>query len=595
MAATAAYTAAVVSAAVPGAREPRVGAGQVVLGAQGDQSELGAIHLAELYRFTDPALSELRLDRLLDELLVRIRQILRVDTAAILLHDRDSAELVARAAKGLEEEVRQGVRIPVGKGFAGRIASERVPIFIADVDHGDVLNPILREKGIRSLLGVPLVAQGSLVGVMHVGTLRPRNFTPRDAAVLELAGARAAPAIERAHIFEALEREHLAATALQRSLLPGRLPEFVEVEVAARYLPAVDEVGGDWYDVLALPRGQVGLMIGDVMGHGVRSAALMGHLRAGMRAYALEGHPPAVVLDLLNRLMTTGDERGMATAAYGVFSPDDGVLRLASAGHPPPLVVSDTGARFVELDPQPPVGSWRPTVFREAEIPIGPGEAVLFYTDGLVESRRVPLEAGMQRLRAAAGAVGPFPSPLCALADGLLTARPEDAGPEDDMGPEDMGPEDDVAVLAMRNVPVPERLSLRLPADRRVLVTVRAALRRWLRAAGARTEETYDIVLAAGEACANAVEHAYGPRGGSLELEASRDGQDVVVVVRDAGRWREPRQRDRGRGIGIMRSSMDSVDHRHANGGTEVVLRRRIANAGEPAGFQGSAGAHGPG
>jgi serine phosphatase RsbU (regulator of sigma subunit)/anti-sigma regulatory factor (Ser/Thr protein kinase) len=537
------------------------------------------MHIAELYRLTDPSLSELRLDRLLNELLIRIRQILRVDTAAILLHDREAGELVARAAKGLEEEVRQGVRIPMGMGFAGRIGSERVPIFIADVDHGEVLNPILREKGVRSLLGVPLISEGALVGVMHVGTLRPRKFTQRDAAVLELAGARAAPAIERAQIFDALEREHLAATALQRSLLPGRLPEFVEVELAARYLPAVDEVGGDWYDVLALPRGRIGLAIGDVMGHGVRAAALMGHLRAGVRAYALEGHPPAVVLDLLNRLMTVGDERGMATAAYGVFSPDEGVLRLASAGHPPPLVISGTSARFVELDPQPPVGSWRPTLFRETEIPVGPGEAVLLYTDGLIESRREPLEAGMQRLRAAAGAVGPFPSPLCALVDGLLQAAPED----------------DIAVLAMRSVPVPERLSLRLPADRQVLVTVRAALRRWLRATGARTEETYDIVLAVGEACANAVEHAYGPRGGALELEASRDGADVVVVIRDSGRWRQPRQRDRGRGIGIMHSSMDSVDHRHANGGTEVVLRRRIADGGEPARLPGPAGAHEPG
>jgi serine phosphatase RsbU (regulator of sigma subunit) len=397
--ATAAYTAAVVSAAGPEGREPRVGVGQVVIGAQGGQSELGAMHIAELYRLADPSLSELRLDRLLDELLVRIRQILRVDTAAILLLDRESAELVARAAKGLEEEVRQGVRIPLGKGFAGRIASERVPIFIADVNHGEVLNPILRETGIRSLLGVPLVAQGSLVGVMHVGTLRPRQFNQRDVAVLELAGARAAPAIERAHIFEALEREHLAATALQRSLLPGRLPEFVEVEIAARYLPAVGEVGGDWYDVLALPRGQIGLAIGDVMGHGVRAAALMGHLRAGVRAYAMEGHSPALVLDLLNRLMTTGDERGMATVAYGVFSPDEGVLRLASAGHPPPLVVGGIGARFVELDPQPPVGSWRATVFRETEVPVGPGEAVLLYTDGIIEGTNATGEPfGRQRL-----------------------------------------------------------------------------------------------------------------------------------------------------------------------------------------------------
>ncbi len=149
------------------------------------------------YRFSDPALSELRIDELLDELLIRTQEALGVDTAAILLLDREAQQLVARAAKGIEEEVERGVRIPIGRGFAGRIAAERVAIFIADVDHADILNPILREKGIRSLLGVPLIVEGQLIGVLHVGSLRPRTFGPSDLAVLQLAAARAAPAIER--------------------------------------------------------------------------------------------------------------------------------------------------------------------------------------------------------------------------------------------------------------------------------------------------------------------------------------------------------------------------------------------------------------
>ena len=107
---------------------------------------------------------------------------------------------MARAAKGIEEEVEPGVRVPIGRGFAGRIAGERVAIFIADVDHADILNPILREKGICSLLGVPLIVEGNLIGVMHVGSLRPRTFGQNDVAVLQLAAARAAPAIERASL-----------------------------------------------------------------------------------------------------------------------------------------------------------------------------------------------------------------------------------------------------------------------------------------------------------------------------------------------------------------------------------------------------------
>ncbi len=161
---------------------------------------LRPISCGDLVRLSDPALSELDFDRLLDELLVRVRDLLGVDTAAILLLDDERKQLVARAAKGIEEEVEQGVRIPIGGGFAGRIAQERVGIFIADVDHADILNPILREKGIRSLLGVPLIVEGELIGVLHVGSLTPREFDLRDLAVLDLAAARAAPAIERARL-----------------------------------------------------------------------------------------------------------------------------------------------------------------------------------------------------------------------------------------------------------------------------------------------------------------------------------------------------------------------------------------------------------
>src|SRR5437588_1465777 len=214
------------------------------------EPELAPSHQVQtLYRLSDPALSELGLNEFLDELLVRVRQALGVDTVAILLYDPESHELVARAAKGIEEEVEQGVRIPVGRGFAGRIAAERVAIYIADVDHADILNPILREKGIQSLLGTPLVVEGDLIGVLHVGSLKPREFGQRDLAILQVAAARAAPGIERARLYSALEHEHRVAVILQRSLLPKRLVQVAGVEAAARYFPATDEVGGDWYDV----------------------------------------------------------------------------------------------------------------------------------------------------------------------------------------------------------------------------------------------------------------------------------------------------------------------------------------------------------
>jgi signal transduction protein with GAF and PtsI domain len=205
-----------------------LGEGQVLLGASAHASRSPRLEqLAHVYRLSDAALAELELEDLLDELLSRAVDILRVDTAAILLLDPETDELVARAAHGLEEEVEQGVRIPVGRGFAGRIAANRKPIFIADVDHADILNPILREKGIRSLLGVPLVSEGRLMGVLHVGSITAREFDDEDAVVLQLAAARAAPALERGRLFAALEREHDAAVGLQRSLPAPASPSAV--------------------------------------------------------------------------------------------------------------------------------------------------------------------------------------------------------------------------------------------------------------------------------------------------------------------------------------------------------------------------------
>src|SRR5579875_3768383 len=221
-----------------------------------------------LYSLSDPALSELELDDFLNELLARVQEALSVDTVAILLFDESSQQLVARAATGIEEEVERGVRIPAGRGFAGRIAAERVAIFIADVDHADILNPILRQKGIRSLLGVPLIVEGTLIGVLHVGSLRPRTFGQRDLALLQVAAARAAPGIERAQLLTALRHEQRVAMTLQRSLLPKRLVERLDVSADSRYVPASDEVGGDWYDMFELDGGRLGIAIGDVVGHG---------------------------------------------------------------------------------------------------------------------------------------------------------------------------------------------------------------------------------------------------------------------------------------------------------------------------------------
>jgi anti-sigma regulatory factor (Ser/Thr protein kinase)/putative methionine-R-sulfoxide reductase with GAF domain len=514
-----------------------------------------------LYRLSDPGLSELGLDEFLDELLVRVRRALSVDTVAILLLDVESQQLVARAAKGIEEEVEQGVRIPIGLGFAGRIAAERVAIFIADVDHADILNPILREKGIRSLLGVPLIVEGDLIGVLHVGSLKPRTFGPVDVAMLQVAAARAAPGIERARLFSALEHEHRVAMLLQRSLLPKRLVDVMGVSTAARYLPASDEVGGDWYDVFELPHGRLGIAIGDVVGHGVKAAALMGQLRTALHAYAIEDYGPGRTLALVDRFLDGMPGYEIATAAYAVLDPESGALRLASAGHLPPIVVGNGAARVVELTPAPPLGAFPYGRSQEHEMTLAAGETLVFYTDGLVERPKIPLTQGIGELvdvvRAASSA-----EEACQLAVEALVP--------------DQGLRDDVAIVAMQHNELPEELSMRLPADPRVLAGVRRVLRRWLRNRGAGDQDTARITLSVNEACTNAIEHAYSPAPADFDLRASATDGDVTIVVSDAGRWRTARGPNRGHGLAMIDAAMDEVEINSGATGTEVVMRKRV-------------------
>ncbi|HSC72972.1 MAG TPA: GAF domain-containing sensor histidine kinase [Gaiellaceae bacterium] len=171
--------------------------------------------LRKLQAVTDAALAHLTLDELLDELLERIRDALEADTSALLMLDSERQELVARAAKGLEEEVERGTRIPYGKGFAGRIAATRDLVMIEDVDHSYVLNPILHEKGVKSLLGAPLLVGDKVLGVVHVGTLTPRVFSADDADLLRVVSARAALAIDRALAYDEVVR----VTQLQRDFV----------------------------------------------------------------------------------------------------------------------------------------------------------------------------------------------------------------------------------------------------------------------------------------------------------------------------------------------------------------------------------------
>jgi GAF domain-containing protein/anti-sigma regulatory factor (Ser/Thr protein kinase) len=541
-------------------QHPRLGTGQIAL-LYAEPVDEPSEQVRTSYRFSDPALSELPLEQLLDELLDRVQEALGVDTVAILLFDPATNELVARAAKGIEEEVEQGVRIPIGQGFAGRIAGERVAIFIADVDHADILNPILREKGIHSLLGVPLIVEGNLIGVLHVGSLKPRTFGPADLAVLQLAAARAAPAIERASLFAALEHEHNVSMVLQRSLLPKRLVDVTGVGVAARYLPAREEVGGDWYDVFELPRGKVGVVIGDVVGHGIAAAALMGRLRTALHSYAIESHGPGRTLELLDRFVQSLNEPAMATAAYAVFDTYSSKISYATAGHLPPIVICGAQTRVLEVTPAPPLGAFPYGRCPEHELDLRSSEMLFLYTDGLVERRGIPLNVGIDTLLDAVREAR-TPEQACMFAVAGLVPQE--------------GLRDDVAIVSLQNTLVPAELHLRLPAEPRILAHVRRVLRRWLLDRGASDGEVAEVTIAVSEACANAIEHAYSPSPASFVLDATGENGEITVAVRDEGRWRAPRGQNRGRGLSIMVAAMDDVQIERTETGTEVVMRRRL-------------------
>jgi anti-sigma regulatory factor (Ser/Thr protein kinase)/putative methionine-R-sulfoxide reductase with GAF domain len=543
-----------------GTHEFEPGQGQVAL-RPSTTVKAPAEQVRNLYRLSDPALSELGLEALLDELLSRVREALSVDTAAILLLDRESQELVARAAKGIEEEVERGVRIPLGQGFAGRIAAERVAIFVADVDRADILNPILREKGIRSLLGIPLIVEGDLIGVLHVGSLSPRIFDHRDLAVLQVAAARVAPGIERARLFSALEQEHRVAVVLQRSLLPKRPVEMVGVSVASRYLPARDEVGGDWYDVIELPSGMLGVAIGDVVGHGVRAAALMGQLRTALHAYAIQGYNPGRVLELVDRFAHAMSDDAMATAAYAVLDPETGKVQLASAAHLPPIVVGEGRAWVEEVTPAPPLGAFPYGTCPEHEFTLATGQILFFYTDGLVERPGTALNLSMNELALALV--------NSTSAEGACRLAVEELVPFE-------GLRDDVAIIAVQNGQIPTELFLQLPAVPGVLADMRRGLRRWLRTHGATESDLTEVTLAVSEACSNAIEHAYSPAPAMFELVGTAQGDVVTFVITDGGRWRAPRGHDRGRGLTIIDAAMDEVDVKSDETGTSVRMQRRL-------------------
>jgi len=371
-----------------------------------------ANRLRDIVSITDAYLCQRDDDEFLTELLDRTKKVFRADTAALLLLDEASRYLTAAAAAGLEDEVRQGVRIPVGGGFAGRIAAEQQPKIIDRVDQTTVVNPILIAKGIRAMMGVPVLADGTVIGVLHVGSLTPREFTGDDVGLLRLIADRAATAV----VPMRARRDRIAAAELQLNLLPPTFAEVPGAKTAARYIRGSGVAGGGWYDVFTLPGGELGIVVGQVTGAGLRAAVIMGRMRSALRAYAVETPNPGQVLDRLDRMMRHFEPGARAAVLYAVADPAQGRALIASAGHCPPVVAprgEPTGQAEIAMGPM--IGASpharRPVTTVEAP----PGAVLCFFTN-----RQHPA-ADMDLKRLQQALASDPPDAISALVSGAMT------------------------------------------------------------------------------------------------------------------------------------------------------------------------------
>jgi anti-sigma regulatory factor (Ser/Thr protein kinase) len=478
------------------------------------------------------------LDELVQELCRRLHEVLGARGAAVRVVDPGGA-VVADAERGSVETASRALRQALADGRG-----------VVELDDGT--------------LAVPLRAGGELFGAVAVAG--PNATTPagQRGALVAHATERAALIIRRALL---LEREQHVASTLQHDLLPQSLPDLPGVSLAAHFRAGGHgiEVGGDWYDVIPLAGGRVGLVVGDVAGRGVAAAARMGQLRSVARAYALEGHAPAAFAQRMNVYHRALSPDELTTLVYAVIEPDVGRLRFVNAGHPPPLLVPGRGTPRLLEGVTPPLGVSDLPVHPETVVDFPPGSAVVLYTDGLVERRGEGVDTGLRRLLSAAGG----------SRDGLDALRERVV--DSCLGPS--SGDDDVTALFVRAEPdLGASARFTLSPDRDALGALRRMLRRWLEEAGASPEDVAAVTMAANEAWENAIEHAHAFAPVPISVAFERRGDEVFITTHDVG-GTAPGESDpdRGRGLALMQALMDEASFSFGGRyGGSVVLRRHV-------------------
>ncbi len=399
--------------------------------AAGDRSAFLAEAIAVLGSSLDPSvtmrgLTEALVPRLGDWA-VAYRQVdRRVEAVSVSHRDPAAAAAMLELAQQnpIDPDAEGGVAEVLRTGRSLRYAD--VPQQLRDRVAEKVTDPAAAAAITPSTgLAVPLVAHGEVLGALVLARTTGAAFSAEDLALVEELAGRAAVAVDNS---QAYLRERDAALTLQRTLLPQRLPLVPGVSFAWRYLPgaAGTHVGGDWYDVIPLEDGRVGLVIGDVMGRGVQAAAVMGQLRATARAHAATEVAPSEVLRRLDNAVTRLEQDQITTMLYCLLDPATRSLTVATAGHLPPLVVDGT-AHYLDVVPGPPLGAGG-GAYPELQVVLPPRAMLLLYTDGLVEDRGLPVDHGLAALSRAAGSAT-TPEELCQVA---LAALGRDTQHDDD-------------------------------------------------------------------------------------------------------------------------------------------------------------------
>jgi anti-sigma regulatory factor (Ser/Thr protein kinase) len=444
--------------------------------------------------------------------------------------------------------------------------------FAVEVDEGQIRTTLARAGRIGAdTEDFALVARGKQLGVMRI--CQARDVLDPDTG-LELwpeLALRVAVSVDAAQVYA---REHHVADTLQRALLPERLPVDDRLAFDAAYLPGAEEaiVGGDWYDAFRLPDGRIAFSIGDVAGHGLRAAIVMGEVRQAFRAAALNPNSPSLVLERANTIVNMRTNPVMVTAIFGIADPRDGTVTYASAGHPAPLLALPCGV--VQLLPKDgvPLGIVERIDATDWTFTVPPGALLTVYTDGLIEYSRDIVE-GEKRLldEVRAGIFDPDTEPARALVKRVFAARDNT---------------DDVATLTVAAADVHgsdfdfsfTALPLGVPLARR-------SLDRFAQRRGLDEEQRFSLLTAAGEAMANAVEHAYVGALGLVHVHAHVGDDAVTVTIEDEGKWKPAQRREeRGRGLPIMRALMDGVEIRTHQARTVVRLTLGLGAAnGRPA------------